>query len=93
MHHPVAIERFVRLCCVAFCLGRLLMVEKRGGKARAGKEASAPLMMREGQFSFGPLRRWLRGVALQGILFAKFGWEADLEKVEEVTDPLMRMLT
>lgn len=87
---PVAIERFVRLCCVAFCLGRLLMLGERGGKA--GMEVCDSLMVREGGYSFSRLRRWLRGVALRGILFAKFGWEAEVEKVEEVTDPLMRML-
>lgn len=86
----VAIERFVRLCCVAFCLGRLLMVEKWGGEA--GRDKQLPLMIQEGQFSFSRLRRWLRGVALRGILFAKFGWEAEEEKVEEVADPLLRMV-
>jgi hypothetical protein len=86
----VAIERFAQLCCVAFCLGRLLMLEKWGSEERGRMEVS--LSVREGRFSFSRLRRWLRGVALQGVLFAKFGWEAEMGKVKEVTDPLLRML-
>ncbi|MFQ5796969.1 MAG: transposase, partial [Candidatus Bipolaricaulia bacterium] len=85
---PVAIERFVRLCCVAFCVGRLLMVERQRTQARV----SPSRMKREGWFSFHPLRRWLRGVALREMLLLKFGWDAEMEKVEEVADPLMRMV-
>jgi hypothetical protein len=87
---PVAIERFVRLCCVAFCLGRLLMLEESGSEG--GTKASNSLMVREGWSSFSRLRRWLRGVAMRGILFAKFRGEAEVEKVEEVADPLLRMV-
>ena len=87
---PVAIERFVRLCCVAFCLGRLLMLGERGGED--GRKASNSLMNQEGWSSFSRLQRWLRGVAMRGILFAKFRWKAEVEKVEEVAELLLRMV-
>lgn len=87
---PGAILRFVQLCCVAFGVGRLMLLRPEG--ASAWLEESPKSAVSEAPWSFGRLRRGLRGFALRRVLFSKFAAGADFEKVSGEAEALLRLV-
>ena len=86
----LAILRFVRLACVAFCLWRLALIEH----LEAGwlQVNSSRVSLPEAPLSFQRVRRALRAWAMRQVLFSKSAPEAELEKIEGDYEPLFYML-
>jgi hypothetical protein len=86
----LAILRFVRLACVAFCLWRLALVEHldAGWLQVPTSRVSLP----EAPLSFHRVRRALRAWATRQVLFAKSAPGADLEKIERDHESLLHLL-
>lgn len=86
----LAILRFVRLACVAFCLWRLALVEHldAGWLQVTTSRVSLP----EAPLSFQRVRRALRAWATRQVLFAKSAPGADLEKIERDHESLLHLL-
>ena len=86
----LAILRFVHLACLAFCLGRLTLLDH----LEAGwlQVTSSRVSLPEAPLSFQRLRRALRAWATRQIIFANAAPGADLEKIERDHEPLLHML-
>jgi hypothetical protein len=86
----LAILRFVRLACVAFCLWRLALLEHLA----AGwlQVTSSRVSLPEAPLSFQRVRRALRAWATRQVLFTKSAPGADLEKIARDHEPLLHML-
>lgn len=86
----LAILRFVHLACVAFCLGRLILLDN----LQAGwlQVTSARVSLPEAPLSFQRVRRALRAWATRQIIFANATAGADLEKIARAHEPLLHML-
>jgi hypothetical protein len=80
--------RFVHLCCVSFCLWRLMMIQEN--ISRWLMETSTKVV-NESTLSFAHARRCLRCFVLSKILFRKFAPEANFEKFEEEIEHLSRI--
>jgi hypothetical protein len=85
-----ALLRFVPLACLAFCLGRLALLDH----LEAGwlQVTSSRVSLPEAPLSFQRLRRALRAWATRQIIFANAAPGADLEKIERDHEPLLHML-
>lgn len=84
-----AILRFGQLCCVAWCVGRLLL-RPQAASTWLMERPSAPVT--ETTESFAKLRRGLRRFVLTRVLFAKSAADADFEKLQQEFEPLFRLV-
>ncbi len=80
--------RFVHLCCISFCLWRLMAMPEN--ISRWFMETSMKVV-NESTLSFARVRRALRCFVLSKILFRKFAPEADFEKSEVEIEHLLRI--
>jgi hypothetical protein len=81
-----AIQRFVHLACVAFCIFRLIQLrEDTEGRLPLNSDDSAPA-------SFTPLRHAIQRHMLQQILAPKFGKTADLEDSSPALEAIMHLV-
>lgn len=86
----LAILRFVRLACVAFCLWRLALLEHLEAGWLQG--TSSRVSLPEAPLSFQRVRRALRAWATRQVLFTKSAPGADLAKIARDHEPLLHML-
>jgi len=80
--------RFVHLCCISFCLWRLMAMPEN--ISRWFMETSMKVV-NESTLSFARVRRALRCFVLSKILFRKSAPEADFEKSEVEIEHLLRI--
>jgi len=75
------IIRFVHLCCISFCLWRLMMIPKN----RAWMEDSHKEKGYRGDsyFSFSAAGRALKRYVVRNLIFSNFASGAELEKMED----------
>ena len=83
-----AIMRFVHLCCLAFCLWRLLLLTSDKQDWLAG---DIPAFKGESPLSFTRARRCLKRFVIKRILFSKSAPGADFEKVRDEYEPILRI--
>jgi hypothetical protein len=84
----LAFCRFVLLCCVALCLGRLLL---HGNHVEAWMNDISGEPVQESQFSFARLRRGLRCFVIKHMIFSKSPLQAEREKLMDEWNPLFRI--
>jgi len=80
--------RFVHLCCISFCLWRLMIMPEN--ISRWFLETSMKVV-NESNLSFARARRALRCFVLSKILFCKSTPEANFEKSETEVEHLLRI--
>jgi hypothetical protein len=86
----LAFYRFVHLCCIAFCLWRLMLLPKN---QVSWLEPTVLKSVDESTFSFAKARRGLRRFVIKELLssFSKSAPGADLRKVEPEIEPLLQI--
>ena len=82
----IAIDRFVQLACVAYCLFRLFQIQQLELDWMPKVSASSSL------FSFSRLRRGLQHFAIAQVLFQKSVPEADLQSCSRELDQILRLV-
>lgn len=83
-----AFMRFVHLCCLAFCLWRLLLLTNDNQDWLQG---DIPAFKGESPLSFIKARRCLKRFVIKRILFSKSAPGADFEKVSDEYEPIFRV--
>ena len=81
----IAIDRFVQLACVAYCIFRLFQIKEIEPHWMPKVSASCSL------FSFSRLRRGLQHFAIAQVLGQKFAPEADLTSRSRELDQILRL--
>lgn len=85
----LAFLRFVQLCCLAWCVGRLLL---RPPQAALWLEEGAGHPGAQTPYSFDKLRRGMRQFVLTRLLFTKSTPDGDFEKRQHELDPILRLV-
>jgi len=84
----IGIFRFVHLCCISFCLWRLMVMPEN---ISSWFMETSMKVVDESILSFARARRSLRCFVLSKILFRKSTSEANFEKFETEVEPLLRI--
>lgn len=84
----VGFLRFIHLCCLSFCLWRLMLLPENASK---WIDQTPPKITFESELSFARARRALRKSVLEKIIFSKFAPEANLQKIQKDFEPLFRI--
>lgn len=85
-----AINRFVHLACLSFCVFRLLLI-KEGPALREMTQAAQDAAGKASPLSFAGIRKSLQAYAIRKILSDKFKPEANFEKCETELDAIIRI--
>jgi hypothetical protein len=85
---PIAINRFVQLCCTAFCIWKLMLLPEN---ASTWLDAIKPTAITESAFSFARARRGLRRFVIKQI-FLNSALSPDLKKIEDEYEPIFRIV-
>lgn len=84
-----SILRFVNLCCLSFCIWRLILLESQSLSWFSENDSSGKVV--ESTFSFRRLRRHVRRFVIKRLIFSKSARDADLQKVETEYEELFRI--
>lgn len=85
---PIAINRFVQLCCTAFCIWKLMLLPKN---ASTWLDNIKPTAITESAFSFARARRGLRRFVIKQI-FLNSALTTDFKKIEDEYEPIFRIV-
>ena len=81
----IAIDRFVNLACIAYCLFGLLQ------RQQMNCEWMSKVSLRHSELSFSRLRQGLQHFAISRVLFPKSASEADLPSQSPELDQILRL--
>ncbi len=81
----IAIDRFVHLACLAYCLLGLFQ------RQQLNSSWMPPVSARHSEFSFSRLRQGLQHFAISRVLFPKSAPEADLKLKSPELDQILRL--
>jgi len=84
----IAINRFVQLCCTAFCIWKLMLLPKN---ASTWLDDIKPTAITESAFSFARARRGLRRFVIKRI-FLNSALSPDFKKIEDEYEPIFRIV-
>lgn len=84
-----AINRFVHLCCLSFCLFRLILLKENNSEWINQQEQNS--QVKESPLSFTRIRKGLQAFAIGKILSDKFKSETNLQKSKIYSDTIIRM--
>lgn len=83
-----SIFRFVRLSCISFCLGRLMLLPENVSNWLSDTKSG---FINESELSFARARRGLKRFVIKHILFSNSASVAELGKVQNEYEPIFRI--
>jgi len=84
-YKTIAFHRFVHLCCVAYCIFKVILIEDHNWL-----RLNSPFLS-ETKLSLRRLRRALRTFLLKRIIFSHFTPGAELEKSDDISQKILRV--
>ena len=85
---PIAIFRFVQLCCTAFCIWKLMLLPEN---ASTWLDDVKPKAIKESAFRFARAGRGLSQFVIKQIFF-NYAATHDFKKIEDEYEPIFRIV-